>query len=325
MKKIIAILITLMLVATIGAGCAARKMESAAAEEPDYAPSVYPEAASAADMAYDEYYEAEESSYSVSEMNLENEANAGSVTQNKKIIRNADCAITVKSATEAWAKITEAVTAAGGYVSESSQWQSGDNYISINATIRIPSGKLDTAIDFLQNLGELENLNISSSDVTSEYTDTQLRLDVKRSSLTQYYKYLEAAESVDEMLKIQRSINDLVEEIESAEGMLRLWDNLVSESTLQIRIYEEEDETRTRREAEWNAMTGDATLGRVTVGSELRNVKMNRTNAVMLLCHGTKAVTLKAMPKIIKYYKKHGYTFKTITSSTPTYHQHIAN
>ncbi|HAH76242.1 MAG TPA: polysaccharide deacetylase, partial [Kandleria vitulina] len=39
----------------------------------------------------------------------------------------------------------------------------------------------------------------------------------------------------------------------------------------------------------------------------------------------TKTTTVKALPKIIKYYKKHGYAFRKLSKSSFQAHQHINN
>lgn len=252
MRKTISLLLSLLLLCALLVGC--KSMDPSATRGEVYNESA--DADAVYDYAYEPYEEEYESPASGEGLSISG-TSAEAITTNKKIIRDADCALTVEKATEAWAQIVAQVTEAGGYVSASEQWQVSEVYTSISATIRIPAGKLDSALGFLETLGEVTNLSISSSDVTDAYTDTQLRLDVKRATLTQYYKYLEEAKDIDEMLKIQRSINDLVEEIEAAEGKIRMWDNLVSESTLKIRIYEKQDPTAERREVEWNAMSAD--------------------------------------------------------------------
>ncbi|MCL2672515.1 MAG: DUF4349 domain-containing protein [Clostridiales bacterium] len=255
MRKFFALTLSLLLLCALFAGCNAEPMAQKAptADDAYYDYNNASRVYASAPMEDYEYL----SEPTGGELSLATSVSNTSVAAGKKIIRDADCALTVVSATEAWAQIVAKVTEAGGYVSASNQWQVNEIYTSITATIRIPAGKLDSALDFLGSVGEVTNLSISSNDVTDAYTDTQLRLDVKRASLEQYYKYLEDAKNVQEMLNIQREINKLIEEIESAEGRIRMWDNLVSESTLKIRIYEEKDPTAERREVEWNAMTAD--------------------------------------------------------------------
>ena len=248
MKRILAIIISVLFIAALAAGCTAKGMSASPGASKSKLSDGYTSRNDATSTLAPSYSEDGRITLTTSDSLLQ---------QNKKIIRNASCSLTVPDAKEAWDSIVQAVTAAGGYVSAGEQWQNADKYITITATIRIPAGRLDGAIEYLQTLGEVKSLSISSTDVTDSYTDTQLRLAVKRRSLEQYYKYLEAAKDVNEMLEIQGTINSVVEDIEAAEGKLRLWDNLVAESKLEIRIYEEKDPTRERREAEWNAMTAN--------------------------------------------------------------------
>jgi len=125
----------------------------------------------------------------------------------------------------------------GGYI-ESSDIRGGKSYINGSVderiatyVIRIPADKLDA---FLSNTKGLINVTASSEsteDVTLDYYDIQSRLD--------------KAESLDDILTIQESLYDVIEEIEAYQSKLNLYDNKVNYSTVNLTVQEVVEYTET--------------------------------------------------------------------------------
>lgn len=79
---------------------------------------------------------------------------------------------------------------------------------------------------------------------------------------------------------------------------------------------------------DWNVSSGDAAGATVPYKRIARNAtKSGNMNHCVILMHDmrTKTTTVKALPKIIKYYKKHGYAFRKLSKSSFQAHQHINN
>ena len=77
---------------------------------------------------------------------------------------------------------------------------------------------------------------------------------------------------------------------------------------------------------DWNISSGDAG-GAKDAKAVYKNVKKNlsKKRGNLVLCHDIHQKTLEALPDIIKYAKKEGYTFARIDDSTPMYAQHVNN
>jgi len=139
----------------------------------------------------------------------------------------------------------------GGYI-ESSDIRGGKSYINGSVderiatyVIRIPADKLDA---FLSNTKGLINVTASSEsteDVTLDYYDIQSRLDTLKSKKTALEKMLEKAESLDDILTIQESLYDVIEEIEAYQSKLNLYDNKVNYSTVNLTVQEVVEYTET--------------------------------------------------------------------------------
>ena len=77
---------------------------------------------------------------------------------------------------------------------------------------------------------------------------------------------------------------------------------------------------------DWNISSGDAggaKDSKAVYKNVTKNLSKKRGNLV--LCHDIHLKTLEALPDIIKYAKKEGYTFARIDDNTPMYAQHINN
>lgn len=78
---------------------------------------------------------------------------------------------------------------------------------------------------------------------------------------------------------------------------------------------------------DWNLDSTDASGNNVPVSKLVANATSTYSNNLCILMHdtGAKHTTVKALPAIIKYYKKHHYKFETLENSPHVYHHHINN
>jgi len=172
----------------------------------------------------------------------------------RKVTKNADIDCSADDVSEKYQSILSWLKKNGGY--EFSQSMTvHDEYKTINAVLKIAPEKLDDFIGFIDKNTEVINLKISSTDITEEYFDTQIRLKQKKAMLDRYYVMLEKAVSVDEMLLIQKDINALIEDIESMEGKLIFWDKQVNESTVILSVSQKDDPNKPEKQISVEAMS----------------------------------------------------------------------
>jgi hypothetical protein len=101
-------------------------------------------------------------------------------------------------------------------------------------TVRVPTGKFDGTLDKIGKLGDLLHRNVNVQDVTSEYTDTAIRLrnlEVMRDRLEELLK---KANKVDDALAVERELQRVTSEIERLKGRLKLLRELISFSTITV-------------------------------------------------------------------------------------------
>ncbi|WP_288448222.1 DUF4349 domain-containing protein [uncultured Chryseobacterium sp.] len=157
----------------------------------------------------------------------------------KKIIKNGDMKIQVGDIKKAQNQVHELIKKNSAYI-QKEEFQNTDMDDNLTLIIRVPHKNFDALINsFSDGIGTVLSKNISSSDVTEEYTDTAIKLANKKIYLEKYRDMLKSAATTKDMLEIQENIRELEDEIDVAEGRLRFIDDRVNYSTLNLYLYKE--------------------------------------------------------------------------------------
>jgi hypothetical protein len=106
--------------------------------------------------------------------------------------------------------------------------------------LRIPSDRLTATLDELKQLGQLEELALSSDDVTIEVRDLEARTGALRSSIGRLLALQTAAADVADLIALESAISDRQAELESLEAQQRYYADQVSLSTIVLTLGSEE-------------------------------------------------------------------------------------
>ncbi len=181
-----------------------------------------------------------------------------------KIIKTVNMNTETKEYDRAIAELERLITENGGFVESSSSngqslYQSDVYRRSAKYTIRIPAERLELFLSASQQLLNVTYSHVGSQNVTTEYYDIQSRLEVLRTERDALNAMLEKADTVDNMLMIRDRLYNVIEEIESYETQLRLYDSLVSYSTVNMTIDEVVEYTKiVVEEPSWGERLGEA-------------------------------------------------------------------
>jgi archaellum component FlaC len=132
-----------------------------------------------------------------------------------------------------------------------------ESYSVIHAEFKVPPEKLSIFVNFIGESGDVINSSMNSEDITENYYDATIRLDTEIKSLERYYDLLSKAVGSDEIVKIQRIIDGITEEIEALEGRLKVWNSQVSMATVSLYIRQNNDPIQIRKEINWNTLSFD--------------------------------------------------------------------
>ncbi|AXT62869.1 DUF4349 domain-containing protein [Aquimarina sp. AD10] len=173
------------------------------------------------------------------ETNDDREANKIGVDRRLKIIKNATSKIKVKNVEKATQLAKNTARKYDGYVSDE-RFTNTNTTKENRFTIRIPQDHFDTVLNQICELSEfVEYKNVSTIDVTEEYIDISSRLKTKLEVKQRYENILRtSAKTVEDILLAEDKLNELQEEIESAQARLNYLGNKVSYSTIQLDMYE---------------------------------------------------------------------------------------
>lgn len=185
---------------------------------------------------------------------LESEAVGGSSSgdlaspasdDNRAVITSGYLYLTVEAPSEAATEAVSIVEAAGGRVDGRQEFAPrtfGDAKDAGGAELllRIPADRLTATLEKLKALGELEELQLSSTDVTREVQDIDARATALRSSITRLLALQDAADTVDDLIDLESAISQRQAELESLESQQRYYADQVGLSTLTLTLGSEE-------------------------------------------------------------------------------------
>ncbi|WEK70160.1 MAG: DUF4349 domain-containing protein [Candidatus Chryseobacterium colombiense] len=179
-------------------------------------------------------------------------------TISKKIIKNGDMRIQVGDIKKSQDQINEIIKNNQAYI-QKEEFQNTDIDENLYITIRVPHKNFDILVNSFSNgVGSVLSKNISSNDVTEEYTDVSIKLANKKIYLEKYRDMLKNAATTKDMLEIQEKIRELEDEIDVSEGRLRFIDDRVNYSTLNLNLYKEKIRSSATSKIGFGSRFGDS-------------------------------------------------------------------
>jgi len=164
--------------------------------------------------------------------------NATTKIVEQKLIKNGDISFEVKSIKDTKVFLQKVIAKHKGYISNERIEDYRANPTEI-LTVRIPNSNFDDIINEIGlQVGEFDSKRINIDDVTAEFVDIEARLKNKKQLEGKYQELLAKANNMEDILKIEKEISLIREDIESTEGRLRYLSNQVGYSTLIITYYE---------------------------------------------------------------------------------------
>lgn len=286
MKKIFAVILCMIMILPL-AGCGSSKSEEqyAYTAGAGYYDEEYAVADTAAEYAMDNGGLAP-AAYANSDMR-----EAGAPTPNpdgstgelrpEKIIYSGDATIETTAFDDGLTALKQLIEKYYGFIESSSIYGANLNSInngkkstrSAHFTIRVPSENFDTVMGSLSTIGNVPSNEVYTQNISSQYYDTQARLNSYKATETRLIELLEKAQNVQEVIEIEKELAEVRYSIESLESQIKGWDNKVSYSTVNINLKEVREYTQSKEpgflEKLWDSvkngieMLGDFILGLV--------------------------------------------------------------
>lgn len=271
-KRVLAFLLAGMML--LAAGCGSKSMmttenavsKSSAAMDTAYAGSQYD--ASMTEDAYEEEAAMDSGSGVTSENGLESTVDNG-----RKLIRTIYLSLQTTEFDSVLSDLSAKTTELGGYIENSSI--SGNSYYYQSTryasyTIRIPSDQLDQFVDIVGELGNVTQKNESVEDVTLQYVDVESRKKALETEQERLLELLSQAENMEDLLAIESKLSDVRYELENYGSQLRMLDNQIDYSTVNVDVDEVERVTDTGEKSFFGEIKDRFGDSLYTVGRDMR-------------------------------------------------------
>lgn len=157
------------------------------------------------------------------------------------IIRTGQAVLEVDSLERAIAQLTLLAQRAGGYVTDTRISAGEEQRRSGQITLRVPAARFDGLVTGLATAGEVEEVNVTSEDVSEEFVDLSARAANARRTEERLLELLRTRTgSLEDVLAVEREVARVREEVERIEGRLRFLRSRAALSTLVVSLHEPE-------------------------------------------------------------------------------------
>jgi uncharacterized protein DUF4349 len=156
----------------------------------------------------------------------------------QRIIKTANVTIQVKKASfqQRFQQAAMVASSHGGFVS-TSRTDEGRRRSGL-LVIRIPATEFEAAMGELKALGVVKSEQVSGQDVTAQFVDLQARLRNWEAQETVLLRLMRRSRTIEDSLKVQRTLQDVQLAIEEIRGQLRVLSDQTDLSTITLSMTE---------------------------------------------------------------------------------------
>jgi len=149
------------------------------------------------------------------------------------ITKRANIIVEVDRLDDAKKGLETIIEKSGGHIVHDSLYE--DRY---NASLKVPSIKLQAILDKISNLGDKISQSISQNDVTNQFVDSEARLKNLILFRDKMKNLLNQTTDIEEILKIERELRRVQTEIDSIKGRLKYLKDAVALSPIEVTFEE---------------------------------------------------------------------------------------
>ena len=158
----------------------------------------------------------------------------------KRIQRNANLNIEVKSINESVDKLNNIISSFGGEIISSNKggFDYGQPYANIR--LRVSSENLDSVLfEFKKLSSKVISENIYTNDVSEEFIDIEARLKIMKSTENRFNDLLSKSEKIEEIIQVEKELMRIRGDIESLEGRLNYLTKTTDTSEINLNLNEQ--------------------------------------------------------------------------------------
>ena len=202
-----------------------------------------PATAAAADMDYEAAYA--EEGYIENDTSSGGLVNENSNASNRKLIKTVDMSVETEKYDDLLVNLTSQIKQLGGYIEYQYEYNgrtfadyeySGNR--NANWTVRIPTARFDEFVVQVDESTNITNKTERVTDVTLQYVDLESHKSALLAEQKRLLELVENADTIEEIITIEQRLSDVRYEIESMESQLRMLNDQIDYSTINLNIQE---------------------------------------------------------------------------------------
>lgn len=245
MKKLTALLLTMLLVLTLFTACGGSSISQAApAMKGDYVVEEMTAEAPAAMM-----------NSAAGSLTGSGETGSTALPENRKWIVTVHMDAETEDLDALITGLDETINGLNGYV-EDQEIYNGSSYASrrhrnANLTIRIPAEDVSRFTEEVSGIANVVSTNVNREDITLTYVATESKVTALKTEENRLLELLAQAENMSDLLEIEARLSDVRYELEHHSSQLRLYDNQVDYATIYLFISEVQEYTPVAERTVW--------------------------------------------------------------------------
>ncbi len=156
-----------------------------------------------------------------------------------KMVKTADCRFQVSDMKKSKEAIVTSIKKYNGYI-ESSNLEFQNPMLEEHMTVRVLNDYFEDLLNDITSQATYVNYQrVSSDDVSKQFVDLESRLKTKREVQARYEDILrKKTGTLEELLKTEKQIGELQEEIEATVSQINFLNEKVRYSTIKLEIYQ---------------------------------------------------------------------------------------
>lgn len=157
------------------------------------------------------------------------------VTTDRQVIRTGYMNVRVEDVTKSAFDVHGLITKHQGLISSEDVQSSGD-YTYANITAQIPAAALDAYITDVSRLGDVDSINITAQDVTSQVVDLDARIKALQTSIDRMTQLLAEAVRIEDLLAIETQLSQRQAELDALTAQRTWLGDQVAMSTITVSL-----------------------------------------------------------------------------------------
>jgi hypothetical protein len=158
----------------------------------------------------------------------------------RQVVTTATASLAVEDPADGAQRVSELVESVGGRVDErTEQAASGADGVEgavADLVVRVPADALTGLLADLEDLGDVESVSVSRSDVTATAVDLDARISALQTSVARLKALMDGAATTEALLAAEEALSERQAELESLQSQRALLADRVELSTLSVHL-----------------------------------------------------------------------------------------